>query len=239
MKAGIMQPYFFPYTGHFALIAQTDQWIIFDQTQYTPKTWINRNKVLHPDSGWNWIVAPLANSSIHIKIKDAQVLNMQQTRISTLGKLAHYRNKSPYYKNVVDIVEETFALHIKEKSLVELNARSLKNVCAYLDIPFKYKICSELNIDFPSIMNPDDWALVICKSEGYSEYVNPVGGRDLFDRQKYHAENVEIKFLETQSLAYTPKGYQYEKDLSILDALMWLPPADIRKHIESTSRLID
>jgi hypothetical protein len=238
-KIGIMQPYFFPYTGHFSLIAQTDQWVIFDETQFTPKSWMNRNRVLHPNSGWNWIVAPLANSSIHIKIKDAQVLNIEQARISTLGKLTHYRKKAPFYKKVIEIVEDCFALTANEKSLVQLNTRSLKNVCNYLEIPFNYKICSELNINFPSIMNPDDWALVICESQGYSKYINPVGGRNIFDLQKYHAASIEVKFLETQSLVYTPKGYQFEKDLSILDALMWLPPIEIKKHIISTSRLID
>jgi hypothetical protein len=239
MKVGIMQPYFFPYAGHFSLIAQTDQWVVFDETQYTPKTWMNRNRILHQNSGWNWIVAPVANSSIHIKTKDAQILDVEQTRDRTLGKLAHYGNKSRYYKDVIDIVEDTFSLPVNQKSLVELNTRSLKNVCSYLDIPFKYKICSELNINFPSVMSPDDWALVICQSEGYSHYINPVGGRDLFDRQKYRAANIEIQFLETQTLVYTPRGYTYESNLSILDALMWLPPADIKKHIESTSRLID
>jgi hypothetical protein len=52
MRLGIMQPYFFPYLGHFGLIAAVDQWIVFDVTQYTPKTW-NRNPSLHPDTSCN------------------------------------------------------------------------------------------------------------------------------------------------------------------------------------------
>ena len=67
MRIGIMQPYFFPYLGHFALIANVDAWIVFDVTQYTPKTWINRNRVLHPTSGANWVSVALKNSSISIK----------------------------------------------------------------------------------------------------------------------------------------------------------------------------
>lgn len=51
MRLGIMQPYFFPYPGHFALIAHVDQWLVFDITQYTPKTWMNRNRILHPRGG--------------------------------------------------------------------------------------------------------------------------------------------------------------------------------------------
>jgi WbqC-like protein family len=53
MRLGIMQPYFCPYLGHFALIAAVDQRIVFDVTQYTPKTWMNRNPILHPDTSCN------------------------------------------------------------------------------------------------------------------------------------------------------------------------------------------
>lgn len=47
-----MQPYFFPYLGRFSLIAECDEWIVFDTSQYTKRNWINRNRVLHPAAGW-------------------------------------------------------------------------------------------------------------------------------------------------------------------------------------------
>ena len=73
MKLGIMQPYFFPYLGHFALIAAVDEWIVFDITQYTRKSWVNRNRVLRPDGGWQYVSIPLRDSSIHIKTSEAVV----------------------------------------------------------------------------------------------------------------------------------------------------------------------
>lgn len=51
MRLAIMQPYFFPYLGHFSLIAASDAWIVFDVRQYTPRTWMNRNRILHPTGG--------------------------------------------------------------------------------------------------------------------------------------------------------------------------------------------
>ena len=44
-RIGIMQPYFFPHLPHFALIDQTDRWVVLDVTQYTPQTWMNRNSM--------------------------------------------------------------------------------------------------------------------------------------------------------------------------------------------------
>jgi hypothetical protein len=51
VKLAIMQPYFFPYLGHFALISQCEKWVVFDITQFTPKSWMSRNRVLHPKQG--------------------------------------------------------------------------------------------------------------------------------------------------------------------------------------------
>jgi len=51
MILGIMQPYFFPYIGYFALMRVTEQWIVFDTPQYIRKGWINRNRVLSKGQG--------------------------------------------------------------------------------------------------------------------------------------------------------------------------------------------
>ena len=67
MKLGIMQPYFFPYIGYFSLIANTDLWVVFDTPQYTRKSWMNRNRILHP-RGWTpefrgWMNLPQASET--------------------------------------------------------------------------------------------------------------------------------------------------------------------------------
>ena len=45
-KIAIMQPYFFPYIGYFQLINSVDEFIIYDNIQYTKGGWINRNQIL-------------------------------------------------------------------------------------------------------------------------------------------------------------------------------------------------
>ena len=54
-----MQPYFFPYLGYFELIARTDRWVVLDTVQYNRKSWMNRNRILHPNNGWQYINAPV------------------------------------------------------------------------------------------------------------------------------------------------------------------------------------
>ena len=49
MTLAIMQPYLFPYIGYWQLIANSDQFIFFDVVQYNKRSWMNRNRIIHPD----------------------------------------------------------------------------------------------------------------------------------------------------------------------------------------------
>lgn len=231
-----MQPYFFPYLGHFALIGAVDHWIVFDVTQYTPKTWMNRNRILHPSTGWQYVVAPLANSSISIKTSEARVLDLAEAKRSLLGKLAHYRKRAPYFHQVNQLIEQAFA-DIADDSLVSLNVSALQVVCDYLGIPFSYQICSNLALDYPPDLGPGDWAPYICKMLGASEYVNPEGGRSLFDIDIFNQHGIGLYFAKFESFDYPAAPYDFEPDLSILDVMMWNSPEDIAKGIKAGLKL--
>lgn len=224
MRMGIMQPYFFPYLGHFSLIAAVDEWIVFDITQYTPKSWMNRNRILHPSAGWQYVTVPLSNSSISIKTNEAKVLNLTKTKVEINGKLSHYKKKAPYFEAVNALINDVFDSGTND-SLVHLDIRGLDAVCQYLDIPFNYRICSELDLPLPAKLGPGDWALEICSQLGASSYVNPTSGQDIFDRAAFARRGISLQFTQSPEFTYSSTPYQYESNLSILDVLMWNPPS--------------
>lgn len=231
-----MQPYFFPYMGHFALINAVDQWIVFDVTQYTPKTWMNRNRILHPSAGWQYVTVPLANSSISIKTYEARVLNLQEAKQATLAKLAHYKKKAPYFNQVIELVNSAFE-NASDDLLVNLNVSALSAVCNYLNIEFSFQVCSTINIEYPSVMKAGDWAPYICQQLGASEYVNPLGGKEIFNVANFERRDVALYFAEFSEFKYTTKPYQYEPHLSILDVMMWNASDDIRNALKGNISL--
>jgi hypothetical protein len=233
-----MQPYFFPYVGHFALIDSVDEWIVFDVTQYTPKTWMNRNRILHPKTGWLYVTVPLANSSNSILTSEARVLDLVKTQQSILGKLSHYRKKAPYYVEVTNIVQHAFTASSND-SLVNLNVNALNAVCDYLQIAFKYQIASELPLDYPPDLGPGDWAPFICEKLGATEYVNPIGGRDLFDITVFQDRGISLLFADFTEFEYATTPYSYEPHLSILDTMMWNAPRDIVAALKSGTTLLE
>lgn len=225
-----MQPYFFPYLGHFALISAIDEWIVFDITQYTPKTWMNRNRILHPSAGWQYVTVPLSNSSISIKTHEARILNLSDAKANIVGKLSHYKGKAPHFRAVSSLIDEAFDLD-KDDSLVHLNVHGLDVVCRYLGIPFKYRVCSELKLPLPEKLEAGEWALEICSLLGATRYINPSGGQDIFDQSKFARRGISLCFARSAEFVYDTGPYQYEPSLSIIDVLMWNPPEIVAEAI--------
>jgi hypothetical protein len=236
LTLGIMQPYFFPYLGHFSLIAAVDEWIVFDVTQYTPKTWMNRNRMLHPKAGWQYITVPLANSSISIKTREARVLNLAAAKENILGKLSHYRKKARHFDAVKSLIDETFD-RAADDSLVHLNVRGLDAVCRYLDIPFRRRICSELDLTLSPELGPGGWAPQICGQVGATRYVNPASGEDIFDPREFAQRGVSLCFAQAKEFSYSVAPYQFQPNLSILDVLMWNPPGVVAQAVHACVEL--
>ncbi len=237
MRLGIMQPYFFPYLAHFALISKSERWIVFDVTQYTPRSWMSRNRVLHPQAGWTYVGVPLRQSSISLRTHEARLSDPASACQSLLGKLSHYKRHAPYYDAVRKLVMASFA-NAESDSLVAVNVSALALTCRYLGIPFDYRICSELDLDLHGIEGPGDWAPEICRQLNASSYLNPVAGRDLFDAGHFLRHGIELGFLEFTSFTYPTGPYTFEPGLSILDVMMWNSPERIRQVLHENTRIL-
>jgi len=230
MNAGVMQPYLFPYLGYFDLIFRTNTWVVLDITQYTPQTWMNRNRILHPQKGWQYITAPVKKVSEKQPISTVLLASLVEAKKGILKKLELYRKSAPYYSQVIILIEQTFD-SIENDSLVSLNISSLTTVCKYLGIPFAPIVASERAFLLPEITYPGQWALEICSLLEADLYINPPGGRLLFRPDDFNARKIQLAFTRVPDFTYECGAFSFEPHLSILDVLMWNSPEYVFAHL--------
>ena len=235
MKLGIMQPYFSPYIGYFQLINAVDKWIVFDIVQFKRRQWINRNRILHPKSGSQYIIVPKRKLSRETLIKDVVIDNRQDWKNKIIAQLVHYKKEAPYYKETIGFLKECFfSEESNVESLSKLNAIIIKKVCERLNIKFEYAICSELELQLGEIAEPGDWALKISEQLGAKEYINPPGGRDIFIPAKFTEKGIKLRFLAPKPIYYNQKGYEFVPDLSIVDVMMWNSEKEITEMLSKS-----
>jgi hypothetical protein len=221
MKLAIMQPYFFPYIGYWQLISAVDAFVLLDDVQYIRHGWVNRNRVLKHGGGWQYIMIPLQKHAVGESIKNIRPNDSEDWKSKILRQLEHYnyRGGAPFYGETEALLREIFS-KISNENLTGINAIIIRELCRHLEIGTQLMISSEKNFDYRSVSDPGDWALSIAVQMQAQEYINPIGGKDLFDPDKFSSHHVELSFLKSDEITYRNAAV-FEPWLSIVDVLMF------------------
>jgi len=224
MKLAIMQPYFLPYLGYWQLLFEADAFVIFDVVQYNKRSWMNRNRVLHSDSSkpFQYVKLPIEKMHKGGLIKDALMAEQLDWLSPITGALSVYkRMRAKGFDLTLNLLDEMSAFR-HDRRFSKFIGNQIDLVLALFSMNKDVIYASELGFDRSNIQGPGDWALSICQELGATHYVNPCGGAEIFDEEKYLNLGVEIKFLKPNLTPYRQgKREHFEPGLSIIDVLMF------------------
>jgi len=192
--------------------------------------WIERNRILKQQGGWHYIRVPLVKFSHTTPIKYIQIRNDEDWKGKILDQLKHYKNKAPYYKKVIKLLD--YAFKVEFETITVQNAYLLELTCEYIGFDFNFEVLSKLDIDLPDINEPDEWSLIICKTLGYNHYINPILGKQFYNRKKYEDNNIKLNFLRMDSYSYDQGSKEFVDGLSIIDVMMFNSPAEINQMLD-------
>ena len=76
----------------------------------------------------------------------------------------------------------------------------------------------------------------ITKELNSANYINMIGGKDLYSKQEFKNKNVNLFFLCPEPLVYSQQNYSnFINNLSIIDLIMNVPDNQIEKHLNAFS----
>lgn len=233
MRLAIMQPYFFPYIGYWQLIHAADRFVLFDDAQYIRHGWVNRNRILKPGGGWQYILVPLKKHEATEQIKNVLAHPEKKWKELIIAQLAHYKRKARFFDETIELVKDILFCN-DEQSITSINFAIIKGMCAHLDINTEIIISSEQNFDYSEVGDAGEWALRIAEQMRATEYINPAAGAELFDSNKFSSSNIKLSFLRPDDIIYPQRG-DFEPSLSIIDVLMFNGQAGTRNLLSKYS----
>jgi hypothetical protein len=216
-KIAIMQPYFFPYIGYFQLINAVDEFVIYDNIQFTKKGWINRNRILVNQKD-DYISLPIK--------KDSDYLNVNQRFLSDtwpidskkmLNRIVESYRKAPQFEQVYTLFEK--CLKVEEQNLFNFVQNSLIETLNHLSINTKIVESSSIEIDHQ--LKSEEKVLAICKAKNASTYINPSGGIELYSKERFERNGIKLQFQKSNPIVYLQFKNEFVPWLSILDVLMF------------------
>lgn len=210
-----MQPYFFPYLGYFQLINSVDAFVLYDNIEFTKSGWIRRNRILNNNHD-RYIIVPIKKTSDYSHVRDIEIAE-EFDYLKMLRVIKGAYHGAPCFKGAYAVLEDI--LPPKSRNLFEYISSTIKSLCAFLNIETKVHVSSTISIDHS--LKAQDKVIALCNALDADEYINPIGGKALYDKHTFAKSGVKLSFLRMSKVFYHQFNDGFMPDLSIVDVMMF------------------
>jgi hypothetical protein len=165
--------------------------------------------------------------SIPIK-KDSDYLDINQRVLSdnyldynkkTLRKLEQSYKNAPNFAEVFPLISKMF-LFDESDNLFDFIFNSLELLTDYLEIETPLIKSSEVVGDDTTLKSTNR-VVNICKQLSANEYINPIGGVELYDKEDFLKDGLTVNVHKINKIEYNQNSNTHIPYLSILDTIMF------------------
>lgn len=215
-KIAILQSNYIPWKGYFDLINSVDEFIVYDDMQYTVDDWRNRNKV-KTKQGVQWITIPVSKKGrLNMKISEIKVADARWAR-KHWTTLSNTYARTRYFKEYADLFEDIY-LHRANalESLSDINFLFMTEINRIFGISTNLRLSSEFELG----EGKTEHLLNICKQTGADIYLSGPAASDYLDEGIFNRDGIDVQWMDYNNYPqYTQQHGTFEHGVTILDLL--------------------
>jgi len=229
-RVAIVQSNYIPWKGYFDLIARVDEFVLYDDVQYTRRDWRNRNVIKTPQ-GKTWLTVPVqVKGRFHQRIDETLVSDpaWAERHWKTLG---HVYAAAPYFTKYRDELAEIYRQCGGERLLSHVNRRLIDAVCERLGIGTAITWSS----DYRSEGSVNERLLGICLKAGADVYLSGPGARSYLDEKLFEQAGVSVEWMDYSGYPEYPQLHPpFDHAVTVLDLLFNTGP-EAPKYMKAAS----
>lgn len=207
------QPVYLPWLGLIHKIALADKFVFFNEVQYLPKDWMNRNKI-KTHTNEIWLTVPVLRKGYRdMKISQIRINNDEDWKRKNLNSISLNYKKAAYFKKYFYFFEETFDK--KWEYLADLNEHFLKWFLKEFGIKTEFLNASEY--DFQGTKS--DLVLDMCKKLETDLYIFGKLGKDYANVRDFEENGIKVVFQDYRHPNYPQIHGKFIPNLSVVDLL--------------------
>jgi hypothetical protein len=224
-RIAILQSNYIPWKGYFDLIRAVDEFVLFDDVQYTRQDWRNRNRIKTP-RGPQWLTVPV-KGRFGQTIAETVVAGPQWTRQHWRVIADNYR-EAPFLARYREAFETAY-LDCREEFLSRINHRFLTMICGLLDIRTKIS----RSADYILGEGRTQRLVSLCRQAGATEYLSGPAAKDYLQPELFAAAGIGLRYVDYRGYPEYPQLYPpFEHEVSIVDLLFNTGP-DARCYLKA------
>lgn len=212
----ILQSNYIPWKGYLDIVASVDEFLIFDEVQYTRNDWRNRNKIIVRGEP-RWITIPVRKKGFGRPINDIEADGNRwaDTHWKTVSQAYSKAAFFAIYEAVLESLYREAALLTR---LTEINELFLRKIVELMEIPTLIGRADEV---VRRAQTPTDRLLEICLSRGATQYVSGPAAQAYIEAEKFARAGIELRYANYSGYpAYEQNTRIFDHGVSILDTLM-------------------
>lgn len=219
MRIAIVQSNYIPWKGYFDLIQSVDEFVLFDDVQYTRRDWRNRNRI-KTAHGLAWLTIPVQTTGQYLSlIKDIEISDDGWAGKHWKTIVASY-GKAPHFQWFAERFEPLYA-SCPERQLSRINRRWLEAACDALGIRTRLTWA----MDYSVADGKTERLVSICQQAGADTYISGPSARDYIDDGVFRAAGISLEYFDYAGYPPYPQLHgPFEHHVSIVDLLCHMGP---------------
>jgi hypothetical protein len=213
-KVAVVQSNYIPWKGYFDLINLVDEFILYDELQYTRRDWRNRN-IIKTANGTIWLTIPVhVKGKYFQKIKDTTISdpNWGKTHWATI---VHNYSKARYFAMYREVFENLY-LRSEERFLSRVNYAFLRAICGILGIKAKIS----WSMDYNPGTGKTERLVDLSKQAGATEYISGPRAKDYLEEELFSDAGIALRYIDYSLYPeYKQLSPPFEHQVSIIDLI--------------------
>ncbi len=214
-RVAIVQSSYIPWKGYFDLIRSVDEFILFDDVQFTKRDWRSRNRIKTGQGGL-WLTVPVSTKGKYLQaIKDTEIADpaWQNAHWQTIS--THYA-RAPFFPLYKAALEELFR-GCTETHLSLVNRRLIEGLCGMLGITTRLS----WSMDYTVVPGKTERLVSLCRQAGAAEYLSGASARDYLDATLFAAAGIGVAFTDYAGYPEYPQLHPpFDHYVSVIDLLL-------------------
>lgn len=230
-SVAIVQSNYIPWKGYFDMIASVDEFILYDDMQYTRRDWRNRNQIKTPQ-GVQWLSVPVqVKGRYDQKIRDTEIDNAAGWARTHWRTLEQNYRRAAHFEAVAAWVAPLYC-DVEYQHLSQLNRAFIEAICRYLGIGTKISN----SWDYELVEGKTERLADLCSQAGGTEYVSGPAAKDYVDETVFADHQIQLTWFDYAGYAEYPQLWgEFTHGVTILDLLFNCGRESSRymKHVQS------
>jgi hypothetical protein len=231
-KIAILQSNYIPWKGYFDLINFVDEFVIYDDVQYTRSDWRNRNIIKTPQD-LKWLSIPISiKGKLGQKICEAKISDPKWSQ-THWTVIENCYNKSAFFQDFSEFFKCLYLGPVSSETyLSEVNYVFITAINHLLGINTKLHWSS----DFQLGVGKTERLIELCKAINATTYLSGPTAKKYLDVSMFEAEGIDVEWMDYSNYSeYQQLHGKFEHGVTILDLIFNEGP-NAKKFMKSWSK---